>query len=949
MSNAALTQHPGDADAISLVAHVAQEIGKFDMAADLMVDACNAESLGDLSRLQQATDALLQVGRIYDCMDLLEKSLEVHPMQHQTRKMFFEMCWGTENRVRAIPHGRLLVRQRQFDFRILLSLSYSESGTDKLESFVEMVKRHPQDKRPLVAEAKLLFDQGKFEQAAIVLRRVLKAHPEHLPAVALLGQVLVATQGDSEFVALIADAPERIKEYPGYWLAVGDWCWAEQLDEQAVRAYWAATSRDADCKEAWVKLASSLQQLDKAELGLEQASIEAVQNRVTLLTQFSNATTQVRYRPSQANAIEVAEILQSLGRLWEAEAWVSIARQLPPDKFVSVGKVRQSIIASTGQKVPWQVVEGHPELKIDLSDLPLPRVASHPTFAEHRSGATIRRTRKPSHIVLSNEASERALVFFGRTGENLDRPGIPIYQTLGCGGGAIDFDLDGWCDLYLAAAGGVPPHRDSQPNAIWRNQNGRFIDVTHHAGAGDTGFGQGIAVGDINEDGFPDVIALNYGPNALFINNGDGTFANASVQMEQRDRGLDWSSSGAIADLNQDGLADVVILSYGDGLEPVNKICRDGSLEKACGPLSFKASPDRFLQNNGVDRLVDRTRAWETPSNLGRGLGVVIGSFDQSTGADVLIANDQSANHYWSRSNRTESAFRESAIVKGLGSSHGAPYQGSMGIAADDFDRDGDFDFYITNFDKECNTFHEQVGGDVWRDQTVALKLYSPALTVVGFGTQAVDLDNDGFLEIIVSNGHVDAAYPGDGSAPHAQLMQVFQRDAAGGFESIGDSIGGGYLSSSHVGRALWTLDVNRDGLTDLAVTHQTERAAILVNHTEGAGNWIALQLSGCHCSRDAIGAIVEVRSGDQRWLKAQTSGDGYFCSNERVLRIGLGDLDEDCDVTVRWPNGQRQHYPQLKANAHWLLVECDRVAFEMSSNKTPARAVSSSQRTIPQ
>ncbi|SMP77339.1 Repeat domain-containing protein [Neorhodopirellula lusitana] len=940
LSNAALTQHPDDANAIQLVASVAQKIGEFDVAANLMVDACRAESLQNPSRLQLTADALLKVGRVFDCMDLLEDSLEVDPMRHQVRQFFYNLCWETENRVRAIPHGRFLVRHRHFDLRLLLSLSYSESGTDRLDSFIEMVDLHPQDNRPLVAEAKFLFDQGKFEQAAIVVRKVLDSRSDHPPAIVLLARVLVASESDDEFVALMNNAPESVKDYPGYWLAVGDWCWSHQLDHPAARAYWEATRRDADNKEAWGKLVNSLTQVDKSEARLDQATIEAMQNRVTLLTRLSNAMNRVRYVPSRANAIETAEVLESLGRLWEAEAWASVAMQFPPDESVDVKRVRESIIAMMSKQTPWQMVRKHPELKADLGWLPLPELASDQMVIARQSKAANLGTRKPGRIALTNEATERSLDYFGRTGEDLERPGISFHQTLGCGGGTIDFDLDGWSDLYLAAAGGTPPQRDSQSNKLWRNQDGFFVDVTHLSESGDAGFGQGVAVGDINEDGFPDLLVLNYGPNTLLVNNGDGTFANASERFNQEGRGMDWSSSGAIADLDQDGLADAIVLSYGNDLAPVRKICRDGRLVKACGPLNFKASPDRCLHNSETGNLIDSTEAWGIPSDLGRGLGVVIGSFDQEPGVDVFIANDQSVNHYWNRSERTGLTFQESAILKGLASNHGSPYQGSMGIANGDFDRDGDIDFYVTNFDKECNTYHEQESSGVWRDQTVAQKLYTPTLPSVGFGAQAVDLDNDGFLEIVVSNGHVDAPYPGDDSAPHAQRMQIFQRKSDGGFKSIGESIGGEYLNSNHVGRALWTLDVNRDGLTDFAVTHQTERAAVLVNRTKKSGNWIGFQLSGRHCSRDAIGAILEVHSGNQRWVTALTSGDGYLCSNERVLRIGLGELSGACDVTTNWPNGQRQTHAQLRTNTQWLLVEGDGDAFELSGVPNAERAL---------
>ncbi|CAN0457189.1 unnamed protein product, partial [Hapterophycus canaliculatus] len=282
---------------------------------------------------------------------------------------------------------------------------------------------------------------------------------------------------------------------------------------QAARSYWEATKRDADLRLAWLKLSSTLKLMDRAASGLEASQAVAIENRVAMLTKFSQTRAEFikSGKSSVALAVRIARTLRELGRVWEAEAWSSIAATLPSsgEEATVVSDLRRSIIKTLSRNTPWQTVSDHEELQVDLTMLPLPQVDQNTNSRSPNRPQSMPTAVQPSPIFLVNQAEERSLAFFGRTGDRLDEPGIPFYQTLGCGGGAIDFDLDGWIDLYLAAAGGTPPKRDSQPNSLWRNVNGTFDDVSLVSGSMDTGFGQGIAVGDVNEDGFPDLLVLN--------------------------------------------------------------------------------------------------------------------------------------------------------------------------------------------------------------------------------------------------------------------------------------------------------------------------------------------------------------------------------------------------------------------------------------------------------
>ncbi len=933
LANDVLMQHADDPNALELAARAAHGSGDLQTAADLMSEACVLESFSNEARVQHAMAAQLASGQLFSCMELLEQSLVNHPDRHDLRRRLFQMYWGAEDRVHSLPHAKYLILKRQFDVELLLALSETEQRTESAEPLVQLAARHPRDKRPLIAAARLQIDKGNYALAIETLRQCLSFPAIQPPALALLAQALVADGQDYELIQWVSSVPEEVKAEPRYWMALGDWCREHDRNDEAVRAYWEAAKQDPDFRAAWYKLAQTVQHYGAAKAKLTDEQFYAMEQRVNLLYRFSQLRAEFikTDKQSQKLAIEMATTLSELGRLWEAEAWASIAMTLPPgDESLPIETVRNSIIARLAKSTPWQVLDSHSELTCDLSHLSLPQINQHSGVSAVPSELNPVIDQPAPHLKLVDEAARRGLRFFGRTGDRLDQPGIKHCQTLGCGGGTIDFDLDGWCDLYLAAAGGTPPALDSSSNSLWRNRDGQFSEVTEPSGAGDLGFGQGVAVGDINEDGFPDILSLNYGPNSLLINNGDGTFKPAGRIFDSGVLSEKWSSSGAIADINSDGLADIVIVNYGAGYEAVVRECKHAvtQVARACSPLVFDGASDNFLLNTPIGELIDVSAAFGMPSVIGRGLGVLVGNLAGDAGIGIFVANDLTSNHYWSAVKPGSSQFAESALPRGLASDDRTPAQGSMGIASGDFDRDGDVDLYVTNFANEPNTFHEQQSPGFWSDRTAARKLLEPTMPLVGFGTQAVDFDNDGALELVVSNGHVDT-YPAElNPTPYAQPMLVFWRRPNGQYLSIGDSIEGGYLNQNHVGRALWTIDANRDARLDLVVTHQTEPVALLMNESSSRGDWLDLSLVGTVCSRDAIGSVITVRAGDKSWSFPLVAGDGYLCSNQRGVHCGLGENVHRVAVTVKWADGSLQDFSPLAPNHRWVLVQGDDQAF---------------------
>ncbi|MCA9140331.1 MAG: VCBS repeat-containing protein [Planctomycetales bacterium] len=931
-------------DTLVLIAQAAHETGRKKEAAEYLRAACENEQFENESRVRQTIIAMVGVGEFYDGFDFLEQALAAQPGQDETRRWLFDFYVGSDDRVSAMPHGQKLVLARKFDLVLLKDLSNTERRNLEAAPLVQMVQRNPDDKRPMLGTAKTKFDESKYDETIDIIREIIEQHPDHQPSQAVLGQALAASRRFDELETWAAEQTDGIQDYPGYWIALGDWARAKDDKPAALRCFAeAANCVDPDVVQIWTRLAVLLPELSETQPLVTDAMISTVNDRAQELNRFHQLKDRFTRTGdiSRAIALDIAKMLVGLGRLWEAEAWSAIATTLPEDDSVDVESFRNELVNKLGPETPWRMPETLPEFAPLISALRLPSIekvvsASVPKDPSNDDSPQIANTGidADAEIVdwkFENEAVARGLQFWGRTGDTLDQAGIMLYQTLGCGGGAIDFDLDGWSDLYLADAGGTPPHDDSRPNELFRNLNGHFQGVAAVSGTDDTGFGQGVAVGDVNEDGFPDLLVLNYGPNRLFINNGDGTFTDRSSDIQS---GIEdeWSASAAIADLDQDGLSDIVIVNYCGTLGPINDPCRisDSAMPRSCSPMLFPALPDQFFKANRDGTFVDASKQWNAVSELpGRGLGIVIGDLDGNVGNEVFVANDMTNNHYWSRIQSGDAGhqltFTESAMLRGIGADDRGIPQGSMGIASGDLDNDGDIDFYVTNFDKEYNTLHLQSSAGIWQDRTDASGLVTPTAPLVGFGTEAIDIDNSGDLELVLTNGHVDLFSRGDLKVMYYQPAQIFKRSPNGRYRSVATSSLGPYFQSNHAGRGLWTIDADRNGLVDFLVTHQTEPIALMMNHSPQSGNWIRMDLKGRRSSRSAIGSTVRVTTSQGTHTAFRLAGDGYMCSNDSVLHVGLGNVaDETVTLTVTWPTGIEERYSDVPTRTETVIVESD-------------------------
>ena len=925
----ALIVSPEDPDLLTYAAKTAAYCNRKREAAQLLVDAATHANYLPAARVTFAVQALIDVGELYAAIDLLEASLRNNPEAHQQRRSLVGFLCEAQRMDLLPEHLMRLYRSRQFDVRLLLAVTETSSRRLSPKTSERLMERNPDDHRVRLAEAFVMMYRHDSRAATRILEDILKHHPKFAPAHAMYGQALMAENRLEDISGWLQTANSDSTKYADYWLTLGDIATRNERLDEAVRAYWEATRRDHGNNTAWDRLAQSMLQLQAtAGSPISSDQVNAVLARsvemLDLREKFNHFAADGQN--NQSKALDVAVALLKLGRVWESEAWSAVAATLPEEPTPDLATVRERILTKLRSDQSWLAIDA-PACSIDLSNLALPD-ASKASWTAATGNAVIPKIAGTDHLRLEEQSIAWGLSNIASNNNPTDARLAAIIRSTGVGGGAIDYDLDGLADIMVMGAGGTMQKRDSQPNQLLRNLGKSFTEVSTDAGVGDRGFGQGLAIGDFNEDGFPDLFFANLGQNRLLRNNGDGSFTDCTKWLKDNDS-KSWSTSAIIADLDQNGISDLVVTNYCQTVSGLDMGCpNDEGVIGPCHPLTFPASADRFFEGLGDGKFRNTTSQWVPDPSIGRGLGILAGNLDGRQ-LGVFVANDMSRNAFYTPIKTANGMkLEENASVRGVAVDGRTQAQASMGIASSDFDLDGDLDLYVTGFGREYNIYYEQVAPGIWRDETNKLDLAQPTLSVVGFGTEAIDLDNDGIDELAVTNGHI-GDFSDPESLPYEQPIQIFRRRQDGRFELLSDDAWGNYFRDHHVGRGLWTMDANRDGKTDLVVTHTKEQLRLLVNRTEKAGKSVGFQLKGTTCSRDAIGATIRFTCKDQPRVLWLLAGDGYMCSNEKIIRAGVGDASLIENVSVTWPDGQTEQLGNLEAGTDFLIVQ-GQAAFDL-------------------
>ncbi len=920
------------------VAQVYAMNGRKRDAAKLLAEAVSFSNFQPASRIDFTVQALIDVGELYQAIELLERFLQVHPENAAQRRRLIGFL-GEAHRLEKIPpHLQQLIEQRQFDFPLLVAMTETSFRRFLTNSADELMKRNPSDHRVRLGQA---FDQwvkNEPQAAGKIVDEILDHHPDFGPAYAYRGQALVGQSRFDDLDTWLRDAPATARDYSEYWLTIGDWANERDNFPAAARAYWEASRCDVNSSTAWACLGQAIRSAQQVGPPLYSDQMDAQRPFGEIVTPEQLASIDQRLadllelrrvfyvfsagdRKRQQDAVDVAAILLKLGRTWEAEAWSAGAIALKESLSNELEPLRNRILEKLKMDQSWQSQTDRLELTMNLQALP--SFSGEQGLAKAANSVKVTVESSSEHLRLAEESDAWGIAGVGNKNSPDDARLAPLIRSTGVGGGTIDYDLDGWSDVLLMAAGGTMLKSDSMPNELYRNLGDRLINVREDSGVGDRGFGQGVAVGDFNEDGFPDLFYANLGANRLLANNGDGTFRDRTDWLG--DRRNEWTTSAAFVDLNADGLSDLMTVNYCETVAHLDQACanEDGVLGP-CHPLRFAAQGDRVYAARPDGRMDDMTQAWISDVSPCRGLGIVAGALDGKQLA-VFVANDIAANQFYTFGG--SGPLNESAMARGIAVDARTMTQASMGVATGDYDGDGDLDFFVTGFTGEYNIFYEQVAAGFWRDASRRLDLVDPFLPFVGFGTQTIDLDNDGVDEILITNGHI-GDFPEPDSPPYEQPFQIIRRTRDGGFGLVDDDAWGSYFSKPHVGRTLWTIDLNRDRKLDALVTHLHEPIAVLINHCEDANHSIGFRLVATRSSRDAVGAVIRFDADRPRTLWA-LSGDGYFCSNEKILRAGLADQDHVENITVTWPDGSVDELGSLQADCEYLIVQGQPEAFE--------------------
>jgi hypothetical protein len=499
-----------------------------------------------------------------------------------------------------------------------------------------------------------------------------------------------------------------------------------------------------------------------------------------------------------------------------------------------------------------------------------------------------------------------------------------ISETIGSGAGWIDFDGDGWQDLMLINSTPMPgsgPAPDSSPRSrVFRNRGGtRFDDVTDRVWNCPTGFGQGCAVGDFDNDGFDDVYVSYYlGANRLFHNQGDGTFQEIAA-------GTDcplWSTSCAWADLDGDGDLDLYVCNYLDMPLDDYPFCGDKrrNIRTVCSPVKFPGQSDVVYANRGDGTFEDVSEAWGFRPEESRSLGVVVADLDDDGLPDVFVANDMSPNLLYC--NRGGGRFEEVGLASGSAVSADGKAQAGMGIDAADIDGDGRPDLFVTNFFREPNSLFHNRGKLQFNEISARSGLGRPSYWKLGFGCGFFDADNDGHLDVFVANGHIDRNPEAHGfPEPYRQPAQLFIGNGQARFTERTGSDAGAYFQERHVGRAAAFGDFNNDGRTDIAVNHNGEPAALLRNDSTG-GHWLRIVLTGTASNRSAIGAQLKITCGGRTSTHQVVGGRSYLSAHDLRPLIGIGTAEAADHIEIRWPSGRSRSLLDLAADQVTLIRE---------------------------
>lgn len=921
-----LTRNPDDHETLVLAAEANEQrmnhelaLSFFDRAAQTAVDS------GAQASYRAGRILMYRLFRPGEAEKRFRAALEFDP-NHSDALSDLALLLAVESRqYEAVPLVLKLFANEQVNMDLLVLLGWENGAVSRPELLEGFRKYSPDDPAVQLANAWHVRNSRTDpdpEKALQILHRVVQRNPDFVPARFALVELAWQQKRHSLVIEHLSECFHQRDVPPEVWIVRGEIAAQSGDHRGAARCFWEALRVNPADRSAVYKLSQSAEKLNRESDAERLDQLSVTLQRLRTHRDFVLTSEHASLDP----LFQLVGQLEAAGRLWEAWGWCRIAggidrqSQWPSEKEAAL----QPALMNCGSRLVCSEIAND----VNFSNEPLPDWKILKTLPEPSDLSLV----KLPAMSFRDDADSTGIRFQYFNSPHTPGEGQHMYEFSGGGVGVLDFDGDGWPDVYYTQGCQWPVDENvrTHTDRLFRNaRHDGFIDVTETSGLVETRFTAGIAVGDFDSDGFDDIYVGNIGANRLCRNLGDGTFEDVTVPSGAGD--FRWTTSCVIADFNGDALPDIYSVNYLEGNDVFERICRhDDGRPRMCMPFHFPASQNQMYLNLGDGQFQNITMEAGLTERDGKGLGVVAADLNGDGRMDVFVANDTVNNSLFVNVSTgiAPLAFEEQGLTRGLAFNGEGKAEGSMGVAAGDADGDGRLDLFVTNFHQETNTLYSQNVPGRFTDRTQESGLAQPGLAMLGFGTQFIDVDLNGNLDLLVTNGHIDdLTYYG---RPYHMPTQVFCNRGDGQFVEVPPAIAGEFFHRKSLGRGMATLDWNRDGRMDVAVSFLESPAALLTNTSSDCGRSLRLRLRGTESSRNAIGAVVELTTESGSFVQQLTAGSGYQASNEQLLIFGLGNTEAANAVTIRWPSGRELKLRGLNADHEWLIRENDDIAWQL-------------------